>query len=416
MIDLIREAPLGQAIRYLTRNRLLRYPEEEPDFRLPPQYVAVLKGGEKVALEQHTPSTDPDSGEGETGGVHLSLTPINELCDVEKLEKVETATSVHTAPYSNDRMKAEMSLEIARTRTIPIVPQITADNIVLVDWYTTDDPANPQNWSSGKKSFIVFVLCFYTWTVYCTGPIYAAAAPGIVVYFKVSPVAASLGLALYVLAYGIGDLLFSPLTEVPTIGRNPVYFLTFIVFWVLTFPAAVVNTFGGLLAIRFWLGFFGSPALANGGATIGDMFALIYIPYGLSWWVFSAWAGPAFGPLLGGFAAMAKGWRWPMWEVVWMASPVLVILLCVMPETSSPTILLKRARRLRKLTGDARLQSQSEIDQRNMSASSILTHALVRPMEIMLKDPSIFFVNMYTGYFYAVFYTFFEVGRSEHYN
>ena len=92
-----------------------------------------------------------------------------------------------------------------------------------------------------------------------------------------------------------------------------------------------------------------------------------------------------------------------------MASPVLVALLCFMPETSASNILLRRARRLRKLTGDSRLQSQSEIDQRNLSASSVLFSALVRPMEIMLKDPSIFFVNLYTGYFYGVFYTFFEV-------
>ena len=81
------------------------------------------------------------------------------------------------------------------------------------------------------------------------------------------------------------------------IGRSPVYYLTFIVFWVLTFPTAVVDSFGGLLALRFWLGIFGSPALANGGATISDMFSLIYIPYGLCWWAFSAWAGPAFGPV-----------------------------------------------------------------------------------------------------------------------
>jgi DHA1 family multidrug resistance protein-like MFS transporter len=156
------------------------------------------------------------------------------------------------------------------------------------------------------------------------------------------------------------------------------------------------------------MGFFGSPALANGGATIGEMYALIYIPYGLSWWVFSAWAGLAFGPLIGGFAAMAKGWRWPLWEVVLMASPVLIFLLCLMPKTSASNILLRRARRLRKLMGDSRLQSQSEIDQRNMSASNILFSALIRPMEIMLKDPSIFFVNVYTGYFYGVFCTFFE--------
>ncbi len=91
-------------------------------------------------------------------------------------------------------------------------------------------------------------------------------------HFGVSPVAATLGLALYVLAYGVGDLLFSPLTEIPIVGRNPIYFLTFIVFFGLSFPSAVVNNFSGLLALRFWLGFFGSPALANGGATIGDMF------------------------------------------------------------------------------------------------------------------------------------------------
>ena len=131
--------------------------------------------------------------------------------------------------------------------------------------------------------------------------------------------------------------------------------------WILSFPTATINGFCGFLAFRFFLGFFGSPALANGGATVGDMFSLIYIPFGLSWRVLSAWCGPAIGPLIGGFAAMAKGWRWLMWEVVWMSSLVLVLLLTLMPETSEANILLRRARRLRKLTGVDFLQSQSEI-------------------------------------------------------
>lgn len=43
MYDLIRDAPLGQAIRFLSGKRLFRYPEEEAGFVLPPQYTARLK-------------------------------------------------------------------------------------------------------------------------------------------------------------------------------------------------------------------------------------------------------------------------------------------------------------------------------------------------------------------------------------
>ncbi|KAJ3497047.1 hypothetical protein NLG97_g2202 [Lecanicillium saksenae] len=389
MLDLIREAPLGQAIRFLSRNKLLQYPEEKPDFQLPPEYLEKLSQNEKSASSQNL-NAEPAPSDSEQTDNSESL-------------KNEEAT------YNDDTVEAQRQLALQPTKSAPIAPQKTADGIVLVDWYTTDDPANPQNWSATKRYFVVFVLCFYTWTVYCAGPIYATAEEGIQEEFGVSAVASTLGLSLYILAYGIGDLLFSPLTEIPVVGRNPVYYGTFLVFWILSFPQVFVNSFGGLLAIRFFLGFFGSPALANGGATIGDMFDLIYIPYGLSWWVFSAWAGPAFGPLLGGFAAMAKGWRWPLWEIVWMSSPALLFLLTLMPETSGPNILLRRAKRLRKLTGDNRLQSQSELDQRAISTGEMVKATLIRPVEIMMKDPAIFFVNVYTGYFYGVFYTFFEV-------
>ncbi|KAB5578178.1 major facilitator superfamily domain-containing protein [Coniochaeta sp. 2T2.1] len=215
-------------------------------------------------------------------------------------------------PYSNDRVRAERHMTAQRTTSIPIQPKKTTDGIVLVDWYTTDDPANPQNWSHSKKSLVLVVLCYYTATVYAAGPSYAAAEEGIQQDCGVSAVASTLGLGLYILAYGIGDLLFAPLSEIPVTGRNPVYYLTFIVYWALSFPTATVKNFCGLLALRFWLGFFGSPALANGGATIWDTFALIYIPVGLSMWVLSAWIGPVFGPLIGGFAAEAKGWKCPL--------------------------------------------------------------------------------------------------------
>jgi DHA1 family multidrug resistance protein-like MFS transporter len=60
-----------------------------------------------------------------------------------------------------------------------------------------------------------------------------------------------------------------------------------------------------------------------------------------------------------------------------------------LPETSSANILLRRARRLRNATGNANLQSQSEIDQQNMSATEVAYDALIKPWQINFLDPAV---------------------------
>ena len=255
MLDLIREAPLGQAIRFISQNRLLQHPEERADFELPAQYAALLRSDNDPKPEGRASLHDDDDDEDGHNRDRNDTSPAPEPAD-DADPDLEMLKVVRSAPYSNDRLRAEETLAVKRTKSLPIAPEKTLDGVVLVDWYTTDDPANPQNWSTSRKNLVVFILCIYTCTVYCAGPIYSTASEGIVERFGVSPVAATLGLSLYVLAYGIGDLLFAPLTEIPVIGRNIVYYLTFIVFWVLSFPTAVVDSFGGLLALRFWMGFF----------------------------------------------------------------------------------------------------------------------------------------------------------------
>lgn len=90
--------------------------------------------------------------------------------------------------------------------------------------------------------------------------------------FNVSQTAATAGLSLYVIAYGIGPMFFSPLSEIPSIGRRPIYIITLIIFVALQVPTLYANNIHTLLAMRFFSGFFGSPALASGGATIQDMY------------------------------------------------------------------------------------------------------------------------------------------------
>jgi DHA1 family multidrug resistance protein-like MFS transporter len=63
MSDLIREAPLGQLLRYVTKNRLFPYPEEFPGFEIPETYKAVLKP-EKKPIERPLSQKQPNE---ETG-------------------------------------------------------------------------------------------------------------------------------------------------------------------------------------------------------------------------------------------------------------------------------------------------------------------------------------------------------------
>ncbi len=115
---------------------------------------------------------------------------------------------------------------------------------------------------------------------------------GIIEEFGVSIEAASLVLSIYVIAYGTGPLIFSPLSEIPSIGRNPPYIITMTIFVILCVPTALVDNFAGLIVLRFLQGFFGSPCLATGGASMQDMYSLIKLPYILCLWAFAATCGP----------------------------------------------------------------------------------------------------------------------------
>jgi DHA1 family multidrug resistance protein-like MFS transporter len=176
-----------------------------------------------------------------------------------------------TAPYTRERFDVEEGIAAEKTKSVIIAPTKTTDGVILVDWYTTDDPANPQNWAPSKKGWVLLQLCLYSLAVYGASSMYVPGEEGVMHRFHVGATPAALGLAIFVVGYGVGPLLFAPLSEIAIIGRNWVYIPTFTLFVILSIPTAVVDNFAGLLVLRFLTGFFGSPCLANGGASVGDM-------------------------------------------------------------------------------------------------------------------------------------------------
>lgn len=101
-------------------------------------------------------------------------------------------------------------------------------------------------------------------------------------------------------------------------------------------------------------------------------------------------------------------WRWSLWEILWMSGPVFCIMLVLLPETSADTILLHRAQRLRVVTSNHDISSPSEMLGGATKFQAVLIPSLVKPIEIMVKDPAILFTNLYTSLVYGIYYSFFE--------
>jgi len=149
-------------------------------------------------------------------------------------------------------------------------------------------------------------MALLTFAVYVGSAIYTAGISGpnsIMEEFDVSMTTALVGLTVFVLGYGISPMIWAPLSEFPSIGRLPVcesirsaalsrtivlmdrygnvvYLCRVAISDHLcqctSSPSQGTMMFNGqnihtLLAMRFLAGWFGGPALAIGGATMGDV-------------------------------------------------------------------------------------------------------------------------------------------------
>jgi DHA1 family multidrug resistance protein-like MFS transporter len=300
------------------------------------------------------------------------------------------------------------------------------EKTIRVDW-CTDDEENPQNWSPVKKSFVLTIIGAYSFVVYMSAPIYTPSENAFVEEFDTNNAEGALGLALYVyvqhlmiideplanlkssLGYGTGPLFFSPLSEIPRIGRNLPYVISFVLFCIISIPTAIAPNAIGFYFLRFLQGFFGSPCLATGGASIADVYSTDVLPHAMTTWVFCVFCAPAIGVLASGFAIPVLGWRFSMWEILIAAGPILILLL-VMPETSSATILHRRARRLERLDSDKthEYRTAADIAQAGVSFHELVRESLLIPAKITFLDPAILFLNCYTSLTYGIYYSFFE--------
>lgn len=98
-----------------------------------------------------------------------------------------------------------------------------------------------------------------------------------------------------------------------------------------------------------------------------------------------------------------------MWEILIAAGPILVLLF-LLPETNTATILHRRARCLEKRDSNKShvYQTAADIAQAGFSFHEIMQESLLIPAKITFLDPAILFLNFYTSLTYGIYYSFFE--------
>lgn len=83
----------------------------------------------------------------------------------------------------------------------------------IVDFKGSDDPYRAINWAPRKKWMAVALYGLTTGTVTFDSSVFSAAVQPIEEEFNVNMYVATLGLTMMLLGFGIGPLLWAPLSE-----------------------------------------------------------------------------------------------------------------------------------------------------------------------------------------------------------
>lgn len=107
--------------------------------------------------------------------------------------------------------------------------------------------------------------------------------------------------------------------------------------------------------------------------------------------------GPSLGPLAGAYILHDRGdnWRWTQWLLIFVGIPILIGTI-IMGETSKDQILREADKGTRTASGNGLARAKTAI-----------RFAVFRAVKMLLLEPIVFFLTLYSAYAYAMIFSFF---------
>ncbi|OJD19133.1 hypothetical protein AJ78_00919 [Emergomyces pasteurianus Ep9510] len=329
----------------------------------------------------------------------LSFTPFDEhasdSCDCERANGY-SGEFASTCQEKSEGNQDAASAGLALTRT-----QSSIKDPNLVTWSGPEDPENPLNWSRPAKWASVLIVSFFSFISPVSSTMIAPALATIAKEFNItSSMEQALVMSIFLLAFAAGPFVLGPLSEI--FGRVVVLQLANLLFLVFNTACGFAQTKQQILVFRFLSGLGGSAPQTLGGGVISDCWRAEERGKSIAIYSLAPFIGPAIGPIAGGFIAEHTTWRWIFWSVSIVDVGVQVVAFLFLKETYAPKILAKKAKKLRKCTGNNALRTKWEME--NRSFWKLLRKSLVRPFIMLGTQPTIQALALYRAYLYGLMY------------
>ncbi|KAL1845047.1 hypothetical protein VTK73DRAFT_1287 [Phialemonium thermophilum] len=271
----------------------------------------------------------------------------------------------------------------------------------LVDFDGPDDPYRPLNWPTSKKIVTTMTYGFVTMSATWASSSYSSGTAQIAAHFGVSTEVATLGTTLFLLGFGVGPLLWAPLSEV--YGRRLAVLAPMFVASCFSFASATSKDFQSLMITRFFGAFFASAPVTNTGGVLGDLYTPAWRGIAMAGYAMAVVSGPALGPIASAALVQspALGWRWTEYLTGIIQAFVLVVAIVLTDESYPPKLLVYKARKLRHETGNWALHAKFE--EWDVSIVELTRKFLVRPVQL-LCTPICFLVALYASFCYGILY------------
>lgn len=275
----------------------------------------------------------------------------------------------------------------------------------LVDWAGSDDPERPINWPMHRKLLVASASGSFVFVIAFSSSAFAPARVTTAALFGTSEVVMSLGVSLFIVGFAIGPLFFAPLSEV--IGHAALLAIGLIGCAIFQIPFALATNVSTLLISRFLQGATAAAIMSVGTGMFAEVYEPVHRGVVVSCMACCMNLGSAVAPILCGFLVEKLDWRWIGWITLMLAGVVGASGPFTLRETSPRIILLRKARRLRKETGNMELRTKHADDKVDFGV--LLQKYLLVPVKMFWTELILIVLTIYLTFVYGTLYLSYQM-------